>query len=101
MCEHTEAEKAEIDRLRRGRFGWDPVTLIADKYDIRCWRCRILLGGAPILAIPTEKGYRCAEREVCAWRRLRNFQKRQLFLPFGEGCCGVSWISSKVEDDAL
>lgn len=77
-------EQVEIDRLRRGRFEWDPVTLISASYTIRCFRCHIPLGGAPILAIPTEKGYRCAEREVCAWRRIRNFQKRQLFLPFVE-----------------
>jgi hypothetical protein len=77
------ADQKEIERLKRGRYEFEDVTLIPARYrSIRCIRCKIPLAGAPILVVPTDKGYKCADRTVCAWRRQREFQKRQLSFNF-------------------
>ena len=85
MVELSEELVALAKKLRGDRFSGLPVTLIAaENPPIRCRKCQILLTGQPILALVTDKGWQCAEREVCKWRRQREFEKRQLSLPFME-----------------
>ena len=45
---------------------------------IRCHRCGELLSGRPVYASESDKGWACAERAVCAWRRRRALEARQL-----------------------
>ena len=79
------AKETDVERLSRGRYEYEDVTLISPTYqNLRCCWCKVSLAGAPILVIPTDKGYKCADRTICLWRRARTYQKRQLILPFTE-----------------